>query len=275
MTRNEAANIVACLESVRDFPNIYVVDSQSQDQTCALVAQFNAQIVPFVWDRCYPRKKEWCRRHVGTAQPWLFYLDADERMTPKLARAIDDALATDASKAGFYVRSKMVWHGKELCFGARYKKIALIRRDAVMFPDIRDHDASGDWAVEGHVQPMVSGGVGVLPGFLRHEDAKGMTAWFDRHNRYSDWEAALSSAQRHQMLATESWCRRWLKQLRLRVPGWPLWRFIGDYVLLLGMLDGRAGFDHAVARAFYVWQIGLKRRAHNARKSGMSGGSGG
>ena len=34
--------------------------------------------------------------------------------------------------------------------------------------------------------------------------------------------------------------------------------FLHSYVLRLGLLDGRAGFDYAIARAMYYWQIRIK-----------------
>ncbi|WZB63939.1 hypothetical protein WJ970_15860 [Achromobacter xylosoxidans] len=34
--------------------------------------------------------------------------------------------------------------------------------------------------------------------------------------------------------------------------------FLHSYVFRLGFLDGKAGFDYAVARAMYYWQIRIK-----------------
>ena len=270
MTRNEAANIVACLQTLADFPHVYVVDCQSQDDTLARARQARAgvEIIPFVWNRQYPRKKQWCLNHVGMSQPWVLFVDADEQMTPLLQVAIVAA----HPMAAWYLRSRMVWMGRDLHYGCRYQKIALIRRDAGYFPDVRDEDMMGDWAVEGHIQPIINGPVGVLTPPLRHHDHKGITAWFDRHNRYSDWEAKC----RYQQDIKKIWrgegrgrfIRKWLLH---HLPMRPLWVFLHDYVLRLGALDGRAGFDMALARAFYYWQIGLKQRALAATSRVQSG----
>ena len=86
MTRNEAANITDCLASLAGFSAIYVVDSASTDNTVDLAGAAGAVVVPFVWDRCYPRKKQWCLTHLPDDRPWILFLDADERMTPALAK---------------------------------------------------------------------------------------------------------------------------------------------------------------------------------------------
>ena len=42
------------------------------------------------------------------------------------------------------------------------------------------------------------------------------------------------------------------------LPARPLLVFLYGYVVRLGFLDGGPGFQHALARAFYYWQIGVK-----------------
>lgn len=261
MTRNEATNIAACLDSLASFSLIYVVDDHSTDGTAGIAAEKGAQIIPFIWNGQYPRKKQWCLNNIAPDYPWVLFVDADERMTPALAQAVHVACKT--GNAAYYVRSRWVWQGRCLRYGAIYRKIALMRRDKVHFPDIDDATSMGDWSVEGHIQPVInnSGGgrIGILPGYLLHDDQKGFSAWLDRHNRYSDWEALINPDWSH-----EGRWRAMLKHVRARLPARPLWGFIHDYVWRLGFLDGQAGLDAALARAFYAWQIGVKRRAISA-----------
>lgn len=129
--------------------------------------------------------------------------------------------------------------------------------------------------MEGHYQPQVAGTTGRLRHPMVHEDAKPLSAWFDRHNRYSDWEAAMRADGRMERLITGEpdggtgafprlralIGRRMQKRLFQRLPGRPLLAFLHAYVLRLGVLDGAAGLDHALARAFYYWQVGFKMRS--------------
>jgi hypothetical protein len=47
------------------------------------------------------------------------------------------------------------------------------------------------WEVEGHYQPVVEGSTAMLRRRLRHDDHATLYHYFERHNRYSDWEATL------------------------------------------------------------------------------------
>lgn len=60
MTRDEAVNLPACLEPLRRFTQVFVVDSASTDGTPEIGAAWGATVVPFRWDGRYPKKKQWC-----------------------------------------------------------------------------------------------------------------------------------------------------------------------------------------------------------------------
>lgn len=262
MTRNEAANLPACLAALAGFAEVVVVDSHSTDGSAALAAALGAVVVPFRWDGGYPKKKQWCLDHLALAHDWVLYVDADERVTPELAGEIARLLAAGPRHAGYFITGRPVFLGKALRFGAVNRKLALFDRRRAAFPVADDLDVATMWEVEGHYQPLIDGSVGRLRHVMRHADAKPLSAWFDRHNRYSDWEAALRRDGRLAVLAgTDTSARRRLKRLFDRLPMRPLAVFLYGYVLRLGFLDGTAGLHHAVARAFYYWQVAVKSRA--------------
>ena len=153
----------------------------------------------------------------------------------------------------------MAFLGRRLRFGAHNRKLALFDRHRGRYEPCPDLDVAAMWEVEGHYQPLLDGGAGRIGAKLRHEDAKPVFAWLERHNRYSDWEAALRRDGRLQaMSAHEEPRRRLLKTLVDRAPARPLLAFLHGYLWRLGFLDGRAGFHYALARAFYYWQVGIK-----------------
>jgi glycosyltransferase involved in cell wall biosynthesis len=262
MTRDEAANLPACLASLSGFAEVFVVDSASADSTADIARAFGATVVPFVWNGAYPKKKQWCLDTLPFARDWVLFLDADERLTPELAAEIAGRVADPGGCAGFFLKGRPVFLGRPLRFGGGFAKLALFDRRKAAFPPAGDLDVARMWEVEGHYQPVIAGPVGRLRARYRHEDAKPLYFWFERHNRYSDWEAALRTDGRITALAAgEPARRRWLKRLFHRLPCRPLAVFIHDYILRLGLLDGRAGFHHALARAFYYWQIDVKTLA--------------
>jgi len=256
ITRNEAVNLPACLAALGRFAEVFVVDSASTDGTAEIAAAWGATVVPFRWDGGHPRKKQWCLEHLPFAHDWVLYVDADERLTPALVDEIAAFMAAGPMVAGCFIAGRPVFLGRPLRFGAGNRKLALCDRRRTRFPAVPDLDVASMWEVEGHYQPLVDGPVGRLRQPLLHADDKPLSAWFDRHNRYSDWEAALRADGRMEaLIARESPGRRRLKRLLHRMPLRPLAVFLHGYVLKLGFLDGAAGLHHALARAVYYWQV--------------------
>ena len=268
MTRNEAENLPSCLAALDRFVERFVVDSGSTDGTPAIAAAFGARLVSFAWNGGYPKKKQWCLDHLPFACDWVLFVDADERPTPALVDEIAALMERgpppeeNGPAAGYYIDGQPIFLGRRLRFGAWNRKLVLFDRHRAAFPIVPDLDIASMWEVEGHYQPIVNGPVGRLRHALLHGDDKPLAAWFERHNRYSDWEAALRTDGRMALLAgRERGARRWLKRCFGLLPMRPLLVFLYGYLLRLGILDGAAGLHHALARAFYYWQIDVKMRA--------------
>jgi glycosyltransferase involved in cell wall biosynthesis len=268
MTRNEAANIANCLRCLVAFAQVVVVDSDSTDETASIAQLHGATLVPFHWNGHYPKKKQWSLEWPGLAHDWVLFVDADERLTPALVAEIAARLAKPRCEAAFFIDSRPVWLGRVLRFGSPYRKMALLHRQRARFPVCDDLHIATMWEVEGHYQPQLQGPAGRLSAPMIHADEKPPFAWFERHNRYSDWEAQLetTSGDDNSRLAGEKGWRRFAKRAVAALPCRPLWAFLHAYVLYLGFLDGKAGLHHAVARSFYYWSISLKRDWLRARQ---------
>ena len=80
ITKNEAANIAACLASVAWADELIVVDSGSNDDTADIARRSGAQVYLHAdWPGFGPQKN----RALGYATgDWIFSIDADERVTP-------------------------------------------------------------------------------------------------------------------------------------------------------------------------------------------------
>jgi glycosyltransferase involved in cell wall biosynthesis len=261
MTKNEQRVIGYTLESVRDFAQVFVVDSHSTDATREIAKEHGAEVVLFTWNGKYPKKKEWCLESLPFEHDWVLYLDADELVTPALAAELRTLLSSGVQRlrhVAFDVELDYVFLGRRLRHGHRVTKRVLARRDRMSWPRIADLDVSTMWEVEGHYQPVIDGTVGRLSGRIEHNDRDPLFDYFARHNRYSDWEAHLldrrEEAQRVQGVRSAQG-RRYA-----RLPFKPAAFFLYSFVLRRGFLDGRPGFHYAVAHAFYFWQIGVKRR---------------
>ena len=268
MTLNEQANIAACLDTVTHFDQVFVVDSGSNDDTALIAAQRGATVVPFTWNGRYPKKKQWCLDQLPFRHDWVFFVDTDERLTPALVAEIADLFRSGPERHGYFIEGRYVFLGRVLRFGLRNRKLAFFDRRVASFPPCDDLSVSRMWEVEGHYQPKIEGTIGRLAAPMLHADDKPLFAWFERHNRYSDWEAELEESGALDRLAeAENPKRRFLKRLFRGLPLRPFAAFLHSYVVKLGFLDGAAGLHFALARSFYYWQIGLKRRALRQRTS--------
>ena len=59
MTKNEERNIAKCLKALVEFDEVFVVDSDSTDATCAMATALGARVSNFQWNGKYPKKKQW------------------------------------------------------------------------------------------------------------------------------------------------------------------------------------------------------------------------
>lgn len=267
MTKNEESNIAKCLAGLTDFAEVFVVDSRSTDNTCAIAQAHGARVVQFDWNGRYPKKKQWCLRELPCTHPIMLYVDADEEMSPELAQDIRAALPRFSQGChGAFVGFDYVFAGKKLAFGHRVFKLVLVHREHAEFIDYDDLDVANMWEVEGHYQPVIDGSTMVLRHRMLHDDHDSLYHYFDKHNRYSDWEAKLRlKGLMNDPREANVGLRAVYKKLLDRLPGKAPLAFIHSYFLKLGLLDGAAGFHYAVARATYYWQIGLKMAEFRAR----------
>lgn len=259
-TKNEAVGISDCLNGLREFDEVIVVDSNSTDSTVEIANSLGFRVENFTWNGLYPKKKQWQLENLQTRHDWILFIDADEVPTAQLIAELRDhrnAMAQGQISA-FDIPLDYVFSGRVLRFGHRVVKRALVHRQRVQFPVIDDLDAPGMGELEGHYQPVVSGDVKRLNGAIRHDDKDPVRTWFDRHNRYSDWEAFL----RTRPDVKDEAAKRRSRQGRIfdKVPFKPLAFFAYAYLARRGFLDGRPGLDYALALATYYWQIDLKVR---------------
>src|SRR5437763_9758301 len=126
--RNEAHNLAKCLRSLRDFDEIYVVDSQSTDSTAQLANSFGAQVVQFQYRGGWPKKRQWALDTLPLRYEWVLLLDADEALTPEIIAEIGRAIRNPGID-GYYIDLEMIFLGRRLRHsGATFQKLSLFRR---------------------------------------------------------------------------------------------------------------------------------------------------
>lgn len=271
--RNEAGNIAACLESARFADERIVVDSGSRDGTREAALGCGAQVVDFKWNGQFPKKKNWALANVPWRNEWVFILDADERITPALAKEIGRVVASPDTD-GYYVNRRFWFLNGWLRHCGYYPSwnLRLFRHRLGRYEQLSEVEETGSGDNEVHEHVILNGRSGRLREEMEHYAFPTIEAWVEKHNRYSNWEAALLNSSRGGPAAARANIdpalarKRWLKHLARRLPGRPTLRFLYHYVLRAGFLDGRRGFIFCRLMAFY--ELLSSAKATELRRSG-------
>ncbi len=263
VTKNESRRIEKCLACLTDFSEVIVMDSFSKDGTQAIAGDLGAHVIDFRWSGLYPKKRQWTLDHIKPRHDHVFFVDADEYVTPELAAEI---AALDWRCDGYFVKGRYTLDDKLLRFGLTNNKLALFNRHKVHFPVVDDLGIPGMGEIEGHYQPVLKepgGKISQLKNALVH-DAYNKN-WTARHERYAMWEAGMN--QRNAWPTEDSGFRKILKSVFRAMPLRPTAAFVHCYIFKLGFLDGVRGFKFARSRAVYYRMI--SRASKNLAAAGV------
>ena len=220
ITRNEARDLPACLESLRPCADeIVVVDDGSTDATVEICRRYGARVFHRQLEGFGAQKQFALEQTTGD---WALSLDADERLTPELAAEIRRRLEESGATAAFALRRDFYFLGRRLRFGG----------------------VGSDWVVR-----LLCRGRGRFRLVPVHEtiEADGPVARLQhplQHFSYADLEEYRAKREFYTTLSAEqAWSRgrRYSHLDRLR----PAWELFVRVVLRGAWLDGRPGLLYA------------------------------
>ena len=263
--RNEARNLPRCLDSLRDAGEVFVIDSQSTDETDAIAESFGAKVVQFHYRGGWPKKRQWAMDTLPIAYDWILLLDADEVVTPELSREIRQAVQ-NPHVTGYRICLQLYFLGKLLrhC-DASFWKLSLFRKGQARFEcRLKDQDVSmADMEIHEHV--IADGPTAELSNPLVHHNFESLSRYIQKHDEYSNWEARVlsradesSEEMRASLFGTQAQRRRWLKRKLYRLPGSPVLLFLYRYVFRLGFLDGVPGLIYCTFQAVQMFHTKAK-----------------
>lgn len=262
---NEARNLPRCLESLAGVGEVYVIDSQSTDDTVAIAQSRGAKVVQFHYAGGWPKKRQWAMDTLPLAYDWILLLDADEVLTPELVDEIRRALL-NPQVDGYCIRLQMYFLGRILrhC-DATFWKLSLFRKGQGRFEcRLKDQDASmADIEIHEHV--VVDGPTAELSNALVHHNVDSLSRYISKHNQYSNWEARVLLQPESDpeevsanLFGTQAQRRRWLKRNLYRLPGSPVLLFLYRYLFRLGFLDGAPGLIYCTFQAVQMFHSKAK-----------------
>ncbi|HKV42588.1 MAG TPA: glycosyltransferase family 2 protein [Blastocatellia bacterium] len=234
ITLNEERNIRAALESLSWADEIVLVDSGSTDRTVTIAHEFTNKVIVRPWPG-YSQQKNFAAEQA--TNDWIFNLDADERVSPKLAAEIHRLKSTvEPAATGYEMARRVFYLGRWIKHSGWYPDYKL------RLYDRRSGRFSGDFV---HESVIADGPVERLAGEILHYTASSASEHHLRMDRYTT-------------LAANELLARGKKGSVLSILISPWLAFVRSYFLRLGILDGVPGLAIACFAAHYIFLKNLK-----------------
>lgn len=217
ITRDEESNIKRCLQSLQIADEIIVIDSGSADRTVEIAESMGARVYFKEWEGYGPAKKEAVNKASGK---WIISLDADEELTPELAKEISDTVQNETGYNGYYIKRKTSFLGRWILHCGWYPDyiLRLFQKSYGQFTDAVVHE-----------KVIINGQSGRLNNEILHYSYTNLEQYFEKMNRYT----ALGAKQAYSQNKRAGWFDIVVK---------PVVSFIKHYFVKRGFLDGLEGF---------------------------------
>lgn len=248
LTLNEEANLPGCLHSVAQCDDVVVLDSGSSDRTVEIARAAGARVYTRAFTN-FADQRNYAHASIPFRHPWVFHLDADELMTPELA-AECAALPDRNRPHGYYSAPHMMLNGRWMkrctdfpawqarCVHAKEFRFIQVGHGQREAPDMQ---------------------MGYLKHSYEHDISISVAEWESKHLRYARDEARRYISERRPLRQTLRLLisvdklerRRALKQLSYFLPLRPALRFVYQYFLRLGFVDGPGAMRYCLLLARY------------------------
>ncbi|TAP39116.1 glycosyltransferase family 2 protein [Arthrobacter sp. S39] len=187
LTLNESETIEHAISSVGWSDDVFVVDSGSTDGTVEKASKLGAKVLVHRQDGPFliTEQRNWAVKNLPTEKPWVLFLDADELSTPEFVQAILDEINSNTRIDGLYAAPAFMYHGVWLrrCSGfPNWHPRAVRRGSGLRF-------TGGVWEEFTQGYPLSN----VQVPYVHNTNAKGLTDWLEKHDRYAKWEANMIS----------------------------------------------------------------------------------
>lgn len=243
ITKNEERNIGRCLASVKGIADdIVVLDSFSTDRTEAIVKEHGGRFLQHAFDGHIEQKN---RAITHAKYPWVLSLDADEALDERLAPSIKEVMTAPAAD-GYTMNRLTNYCGGWIRHGGWYPdtKLRLWDSRKGRWTGINPHD---------RYEMDTDARIGHLDGDILHYSYTSI----DDHYRQVEYFTTI---------AAKAYADRGKGAPLVKRLFSPVAKFLGDYLLRLGFLDGGRGFNIARISAYASWLKYQKLRALRAQR---------
>lgn len=229
LTKNEGSKIALRISELKFCDEVVVIDDDSEDQTVKIAKDNKALVYKHSLNNDFS-----LQRNFGLDKAhgkWVLFVDCDEKVTQFLRKEILSKISDkNNTYMGFFIRRRDVFFGKKLKHGesGNMKLLRLARKDA----GIWERCVHEDWRVEGKV--------GILKNMLFHYPHPTMNDFIDNINKFSSLHA-LANAKEGK------------RSNILKIIFFPFFKFIQNFILRLGIIDGPQGLIVAVMMSLHSY----------------------
>lgn len=232
LTKNEEHNLIACLKSLHFVSEIVVIDDCSTDKTLVIAKKFKARIYIHSLNNNFSAQRNYGLKHAHGE--WVLFVDADEQVSPSLAKEIVRTITNNSKIEGYFIRridiiwNKKISHGEMGSFGSFGKGsiLRLARKNA------------GKWKRRIHEVWNIRGETGILLNELHHFP----------HQTYREF---LSDISERAFLHAQSNSEEGKNSSVVKIIFWPIGKFLYNFIFKFGFLDGIEGFIIAITMSFH------------------------
>lgn len=237
IAKNESKMIRECIQCLRWCSQILIIDTGSTDDTAQIAEQEQAQVIHYA-HQSFAKVRNEALKHAD--QPWIMYIDADERVTPALAKEIAVGIETAAAEVFSFSRQN-IFFGQEFKHGGWQKD--LVTR-------VFKKSALQKWTGQIHESPQFTGSSKTLHSPLIHFSHRTVAEGLLKSASWTQLEAQQYVAAGFQAVTTWTVVRKMLGELYRRL------------LLQKGYADGQAGVFEAIIQAcnkafvfIQVWEL--------------------
>tara|TARA_B100001167_G_scaffold190982_2_gene159536 strand:- start:9700 stop:10491 length:792 start_codon:yes stop_codon:yes gene_type:complete len=261
---NEEKDLPMCLNALGWCDDVHLLDSGSTDGTLEIARSYGLTLHHNTF-QSFGKQRNYALDNIKVKNEWILFLDADEVVTKEFKQAVLQTVKTaDSTVAGYYCCWKMMLEDTWLKHCDNFPKwqFRLLRAGRARFTDFGHGQKEG--VVDGKIEYIEEP-------YLHYSFSKGWAEWISRHNKYSSQEAKARLEKRppfaNVFSSNKSIRNPALKSWLIRLPGWPLLRFLQSYIFNLGFLEGKPGFIYCANMAYYEFLIQIKIRELNQSKN--------
>ncbi len=243
LTKNEEKNIRDCIKGLAWCDEVIIIDDNSKDKTVEIARKLGARVLTHALENDFSKQ-----RNYGLLEAkgqWIFFVDADERVSESLAFEITNRIRESPQESydGFFIRRIDNMWGKKLLHGetGNIKLLRLVKKD------------SGKWEGQVHEVWKTKGVLGELKNPIFHYPHQTINEFLEEINFYTDIRA-------------RELYRKGVKAHWWSVIVYPKAKFLFNYIFKLGFLDGIPGLVFALMMSFHsllvrgkLWQLWQKK----------------